>query len=63
MVACWGITGFQDRVPAPSRPGSTAGVHPLQRFTAPGFAELCSGVAPWAPALLRLGLVNVACSL
>lgn len=35
----------------------------LQPAGAPGFTELCSGVAPWAPALLRLGLVNIVCSL
>lgn len=35
----------------------------LQLPCAPGFTKLCSSVAPQAPAVLRLGLVNVACSL
>ena len=64
-MACQGITGFQDRVLAPSRPRNAAGVHPLQRFTAPRCPqlELCFGMALRAPALLHLELVNVVCSL
>lgn len=62
MVACRGIT----EIPFPRGPGAQRELilcKDLQLPRVPGFSELCSGVAPWAPALLCLGLVNIVCSL